>query len=184
MPGDAGRQDMATLRGRLLLPDGVLVRGALVLEGERIASVQAQEVLDPRRVYDEGQTLVPGLIDLQLNGAFGCDFGSRPESVAEVAARLPRFGTTAFLPTLISAPVASYAPRAAAIAEAAVAQPGGSAAILGVHLEGPFLNSEKRGAHDPAYLHAASEEEIEPYLECRDVRLITVAPELLGAERL
>jgi N-acetylglucosamine-6-phosphate deacetylase len=173
-----------TVKGRLLLPDGVLARGTLVLDGSLIAEVRADEVLDPRRVYDEGQTLVPGFVDLQLNGAFGCDFQSRPETVAGVAARLPRFGTTAFLPTLISAPVESYAPRAATIAAAREEQPTAGAAILGVHLEGPFLNPEKRGAHNPAYLHAPREEEFEAYLGCRDVRLVTLAPELPGADRL
>jgi N-acetylglucosamine-6-phosphate deacetylase len=104
--------------------------------------------------------------------------------VAAVAARLPRFGTTSFLPTLISAPVPSYAPRAQVIAEAAAAQPAAAAAILGVHLEGPFLNPQKRGAHDPSYLHSATADEIAPYLNSAAVRLITLAPELPGAHRL
>lgn len=176
---------VTTLSGRLLLPEGVLARGTLTLDGPLIADVRVDEALDPRAAYDEGVTWVPGFIDLQINGAYGCDFQSRPEGVAAVAAGLPSTGTTALLPTLISAPVESYAPRAAAIAEAARAmegQPG--ATVLGAHLEGPFLNPDKRGAHNPAYLHAPTADDIAVYLASPGVRLITLAPELPGAAAL
>src|SRR3954468_23030483 len=82
----------ATLSGRVLLPDGVLVRGTVEIEGARITAARAAEVLDPRRIYDAGQTLVPGFVDVQINGAFGYDFQTHPEAVARVAEQLPRFG--------------------------------------------------------------------------------------------
>ena len=98
-----------------------------------------------------GLLLTPGFIELQINGAFGYDFNADPASIWPAAAKLPCYGVTAFLPTIITSPRETVAAAQDVVAGSATA-PGSGAVPLGLHLEGPFLNPEKKGAHDPAYL--------------------------------
>ena len=96
------------VRGNLAI-GGELARGAVVVEGERIAAV----VSDPRdgalpETVIDAAIVAPGLIDLQVNGGFGVDVGMDPEAIRRLAARLPATGVTAFLPTVISSPPAEY----------------------------------------------------------------------------
>ena len=92
----------------LLTPARRVENGALRIENGRIAAIGATPDLTPppgARVIDAtGLHLAPGFIELQLNGAFGPDFTADPDSIWQVAARLPRFGVTAFLPTIITSP--------------------------------------------------------------------------------
>lgn len=168
-----------------LLPDGGLCGpGFVVIDGDRIVGVE--EGRHPHPDLDCGaQTLVPGFIDLQVNGAAGCDFLS-PDGAALEAAHdhLLRTGTVAYLPTLISAPedrlraaLAFFAPR--------VRIPT-APRILGVHLEGPYLSPARRGAHRAAYLRSPSPEWIGRLLDDFPglVRIVTLAPELDGAHAL
>lgn len=116
-------------------------------------------------------TVVPGLVDLQCNGAFGIDLGAEPERLWELAAMLPAAGVTAFLPTL-----ASSTPGVIERAQAVLAQrPSGfvGAEPVGLHLEGPML--ALAGAHDPALLRPFDVDDL------AGVRLVTLAPELPGA---
>jgi N-acetylglucosamine-6-phosphate deacetylase len=121
--------------------------------------------------------IAPGFIDLQINGAFGRQFTSA-EDVRLVRGRLPEFGVTSFLPTLVSAPEEVLVEQIRAVGEATK---GDGARVLGVHLEGPFLNPERAGAHEPKFLRLPSVEEMERLLEAGPVRMVTVAPELPGA---
>lgn len=123
--------------------------------------------------------IVPGFIDLQVNGAFGNDFTADPGSAAQVAARLPETGVTAFLPTIISSPFEKYPDLLRDLERAARNVQG--AAILGVHLEGPYLNRDKAGAHNPTLLHNPSPTELGIYASSALVHLVTLAPELPGA---
>ncbi len=92
--------------------------------------------------------VVPGFIDLQCNGAVGVDLTSAPERLGEVAAALPRWGVTAWLPTVVTAPSSVRSRALDALrsvrrhGDAAVAMP------LGLHFEGPFLAPDRKGAHD------------------------------------
>jgi N-acetylglucosamine-6-phosphate deacetylase len=127
-----------------------------------------------------GLLAVPGLIDLQINGAFGWDFTSEPDGIWAVARQLPRFGVTSFLPTIISSPATTVAQAQEILADG---PPGGfrGAVPLGLHLEGPFLNPEKAGAHDPKMLRPPDEERAARWSPAAGVRLVTLAPELPGA---
>lgn len=127
-------------------------------------------------------TLVPGLVDLQVNGYYGVDFQTAgADELASVAARLPETGTTAFLPTYITAPLGELADglRSAACV---IPQISGGARVLGVHLEGPFLSPARRGAHDPDWLAPASPEAVTQLLAAGAgaLRLVTLAPEVPG----
>lgn len=129
-------------------------------------------------------TLVPGLIDLQVNGAYGHDFTLDASTIPAVAARLPETGVTAFLPTIITSAFDAY-PARLREAEAALrdSQSGRSAgaAMLGVHLEGPYLNPLRKGAHPPACIRAVNVEEIRAWADPAVTRIVTLAPELPGA---
>ena len=161
--------------------------GAVLVEGGFIQIVGKAELPEAKagaRCIDaSGLILVPGLIDLQVNGAFGCDFTSQPETIWEVAAGLPRYGVTAFLPTIVTSP-AEVISRAQAVL--AGGKPAGfrGAEPLGLHLEGPFLNPEKKGAHNPAYLRLPDTRLIADWSPHSHVRLVTLAPELPGALEL
>jgi N-acetylglucosamine-6-phosphate deacetylase len=144
-----------------------------------------------RRSIDD--RLLPGFIDLQVNGAFGIDvMSASAEDLLELSRRLVHEGTTAWLPTVITSPIEKIERCDAIIAEAMVAQAEMEAAahrasentimaaILGMHLEGPFIAAGRLGAHPPLNL-VPRDEALERILALRTLRLITVAPELEGA---
>jgi N-acetylglucosamine-6-phosphate deacetylase len=123
---------------------------------------------------------VPGFVDLQVNGFAGVDFASAASAdYARAGAALLETGVTAYLPTLITAPEESLA---AALAEVPPDAPG--AAILGVHLEGPFLSPVRMGTHPPEPRADPDAMLLERLLEAGPVRLVTLAPELPGALEL
>lgn len=165
-------------------PDEVIEDGAVLLDGGRIAAVgPATTVPDPdgaERLDATGLALAPGFIDLQINGAFGHDFTADPSSIWRVAETLPRYGVTAFLPTIVTAPLDRVAQGLRALADGPSGGPGG-ARPLGLHVEGPFLSPHKRGAHDAGRLRAPAAEAVEDWSPAAGVRLVTIAPELPGA---
>jgi N-acetylglucosamine-6-phosphate deacetylase len=127
--------------------------------------------------------LAPGLVDLQVNGYYGEEFmAASPEGWARVIGRLPETGTTAFVPTFITAPLDQLT---AAFSAAASFWPGlpAGARVLGIHLEGPFISPARRGAHNPDWITDPSPEAIDRLLAAAGghLRLLTLAPERPGA---
>lgn len=126
--------------------------------------------------------VAPGFVDLQINGAFGHDFTTDPGSIAEVAAELPRYGVTAFAPTIVTAP--AEARTAALDALAALrrrcGEPG-SAVPIGLHLEGPLISPERAGAHAAEWIGEPATVDTGAWDATRGVVLVTLAPELPGA---
>ena len=127
-----------------------------------------------------GHLLVPGYIDLQLNGAFGHDFTADPQTIWPVSAKLPRYGVTAYLPTIITSPLENIKRARQVLLEQRPSAYRG-AEPLGLHIEGPFLNPRKKGAHNPAYLQAPDTAHLAGWSPAGGVRLVTLAPELPGA---
>lgn len=132
-----------------------------------------------QKIDASGKLLVPGLIDLQLNGAFGDDFTANPETLWRVAAQLPRFGITCFLPTLVTCPL-DRVDAALAVLQARP-QDFHGAGPLGWHVEGPFLNPQKKGAHNAALMLQPDSRLVPTWSRANGVRLVTLAPELPGA---
>lgn len=130
-----------------------------------------------------GLRAAPGLIDLQCNGGVGIDLASEPERLWELAAVLPRWGVTAWLPTIVTSPP-SVVERA--LTTVAAGPPAGwaGAVPLGLHLEGPFLAPVKRGAHPPALLRAPDPVTAATWSRSGGVAVVTLAPELDGAIEL
>jgi N-acetylglucosamine-6-phosphate deacetylase len=125
--------------------------------------------------------LAPGLVDLQVNGFFGHDMVDAGETGwREVVTRLPETGVTSFLPTFITAPVATQAEALRRTRDLLPKLPPGTR-VLGVHLEGPFLSEKRKGAHNAAHLTDPTPEAVETLLETGLVKLVTLAPERNGA---
>ena len=127
-----------------------------------------------------GAMLLPGFIELQLNGGFGMDFTENPGSIWRVGRLLPRYGVTTFLPTIITSPLETVERAMRVVVSGRPADYRG-AEPLGLHVEGPFLNPRKKGAHNPAYLRLPSPELVRGWTPDNGVRLVTLAPELPGA---
>lgn len=170
--------------GTLLLPAGAVGPGFLVIEGEHIARVEEGVHPSPDLSYPDS-TVVPGFVDLQINGAAGCDFLlPTAEGLAAAEAHLAGTATVAYLPTLISAPEDRLRAALGFFAERmAVRDRPGAPRILGVHLEGPFLSPERPGAHRPEHLRTPSVEWIGRLVEDFRglIRIVTLAPELDGS---
>ncbi|MCB0229532.1 MAG: N-acetylglucosamine-6-phosphate deacetylase, partial [Anaerolineae bacterium] len=160
-----------------------LDNAAVLVDGGRIVAVgYAAAVACPpgAQVLDaDGLLLTPGFIDMQFNGGFGHDFTADPTTIWQVAAGLPRWGVTALLPTVITSPLE----RIALAQQVVQREPAGfrGATPLGLHVEGPFLNPQKKGAHNPAYLQLPALEAVAGWSPQTGVRLVTLAPELPGA---
>jgi len=123
---------------------------------------------------------IPGLVDLQVNGAAGHDLTSEPERLWDVAAALRSYGVTAFLPTVVTS--SPEVPRRALAALASGPPPGWvGAEPLGLHIEGPMLAPGRAGAHPPAWLRDPSLELVAGWSRAAGVAMVTLAPELPGA---
>jgi N-acetylglucosamine-6-phosphate deacetylase len=177
---------VSAVTGRLLV-DGNLLPGAVVIEGDRIVEVRIAgasgagdlgPLPSPRL---DAAIVSPGLVDLQVNGAFGLEVGGDAAALRALAARLPSTGVTTFLPAAVSAGAADYLVVAAAFG-AARGAPG--ARMPGLHLEGPLLAPVRAGAHRVDAIAAAPatlDDVLDDLLVARAVRLVTLAPERPGA---
>ncbi|MEO7052110.1 MAG: N-acetylglucosamine-6-phosphate deacetylase [Rhodanobacter sp.] len=165
---------------RVLTDDGWRDDLAVVLDGERIAALMP--LSDPRlrempRQDLAGAMLLPGFIDVQVNGGGGVLFNEAPtvDTIRQIGAAHRRYGTTGFLPTLISDDPAVMRAALAAVEQALIE---GVPGLLGIHLEGPYLAPARKGVHDAKYFHVPGSEELT--LLCarrRGIRLITLAPD-------
>jgi N-acetylglucosamine-6-phosphate deacetylase len=163
--------------GQVLAPGFVAVAGGVVTE------VGAG---DPPAAADLQLTtglLMPGFVDLQVNGYFGVELMSpTADGWATVSRRLPETGVTAFLPTFVTAPVDRLA---AALRAAASLIPdlSGGARVLGVHVEGPFIAPARRGAHSAEWIIDPDPAAVATLLEAGGglLREVTLAPERPGA---
>jgi N-acetylglucosamine-6-phosphate deacetylase len=144
----------ALVNGRLLAGSEFVSGQTLLLSGARIEALV--DPTDPRcseaAIVDlKGQLLLPGFIDVQVNGGGGVLFNDdpSPESIRAIGAAHRRFGTTGLLPTLISDDLDTIGRAIGAVQSALDA---GMPGILGIHIEGPILNWKRRGVHDSKHL--------------------------------
>jgi len=169
----------ALVNARVLLDDGFALGKAVLIADGRIQAVVEDGAVPAgyaRRDLNGG-SLTPGFIDVQVNGGGGVLFTDNPspESIARIGATHRRFGATGFLPTLISGDLDTVGVAIAATREA-LAQ--GSPGLLGVHIEGPFLNAARKGIHDASKFRVIDESAIALLTSLKAGRtLVTLAPE-------
>ncbi len=178
---------MIVAAGTVLAPDRDVTPGFVTIADGRITRVAPGDPPADRDEvvlrFPEG-ALIPGLIDLQVNGGAGVDCLRAEMRDYETLGRyLAGTGVTAYLPTIISAPLEEMR-HAAWVASDVARAPGGFPEVLGVHLEGPYLNPLRRGAHRAQNLRHPSVPEVAETLRRAQgaVRVMTLAPELEGAE--
>ena len=174
----------ALVNGRVLLPNGIRDDVCVVIDGERIVAVDSAPLADAEQVDLGGLLLVPGFIDVQVNGGGGRLFNDDPsiETIAAIAAAHRRFGTTGLLPTLISDDMSVVECGIAAVDDAIEA---GVPGVLGIHIEGPFLSNARRGIHLASMLQKFDDRFIELLCSGRNGRtLVTLAPESVSPAQI
>ena len=169
----------ALAHGRILIGASFVEgRAVLVEEGHIAAIVPEADIPAGTLVHDlGGQMLVPGFIDTQLNGGGGVLFNDNPaiDAIAAIGAAHRAFGTTGFLPTLISDDL-EVIRRAVAAVDEAIHK--GVPGVLGIHIEGPFLNPLRKGIHDGSKIRPLDDEGFSAITGLKRGRtLLTLAPE-------
>jgi N-acetylglucosamine-6-phosphate deacetylase len=169
---------------RVVTPRQVLDPGWLALNGGRIVGVGRGEPPLAGDVVDlDGDYVLPGFIDLHMHGGGGAQVTTAdPDEILRAVAFHRRHGTTRTLASLVTAPLDTMAAAAKEIAAIVRAGDTGHGRVVGVHLEGPFLNPARRGSHDPTHLLAPDLTALRHLLDAGDgtVRVVTLAPELDG----
>jgi len=163
------------VNGRVLTPHG-LAAATVLVEGDRIAEVRPPVTGEPG-IDLQGGYLLPGFIDTQVNGGGGALFNDAPsvEAIATIGAAHRAFGTTGFLPTLISDDLSAVASAIAAV-DAAIAA--GVPGVLGIHIEGPFLSANRKGIHDASKFRVLDDAAFDLLTSLkRGKTLVTLAPE-------
>ncbi|MDB6046966.1 MAG: N-acetylglucosamine-6-phosphate deacetylase [Gammaproteobacteria bacterium] len=176
---------VALVNARVLLDDGFVAGKCVLLEQGRILAIVDES--DPRALAASrrdlgGNLLLPGFIDSQVNGGGGVLFNDAPsvDAIRAIGRAHRRFGTTGFLPTLISADLDVVA---RAIAAVRAAMQAGVPGALGIHIEGPFLNVVRKGVHDPAKLRELDTSAVGLLTSLRSGKtLVTLAPEMTTPE--
>ena len=175
--------------GRVVVPGAVLSPGTVVVGGGKILAVEEGvyregDVLPSGLrvmgsvIHAEGLTVAPGLIDIHVHGAIGYDtMDATPEAIAGMARFFAQHGVTSFLPTTVTAGRSETLAAIENVGRCLGPQAGG-AEVLGIHLEGPYVNVEKKGAQSPVHIRPADPEEYKAFFKAGPVRLITLAPEI------
>jgi N-acetylglucosamine-6-phosphate deacetylase len=177
---------LALVNGRVMTDRGLAEGLAVRIDGERIAALGPRDELTAgAEVRDlQGALLLPGFIDTQVNGGAGLLFNDEPTAatIAAIGAAHRRFGATGFLPTLISDDLGTVKAAIGAAREAiGAAVPG----VLGIHIEGPYLNVTRKGIHDASKLRRTDATSFALLTSLGVGRtLVTLAPEETSLETI
>ena len=177
----------ALINGRVLCDEGLVPDRVVLIDADRILAVVAPD--DPRCALAthrdlKGGLLLPGFIDTQVNGGGGALFNDDPSvtTIRTMAVAHRRFGTTSFLPTLISDDLSVVACAIDAVRDAITSKVPG---VIGVHLEGPFLNEARKGTHDADKFRQLDGDAVTLLSSLNVGRtLVTLAPEMTTAEMI
>lgn len=177
--GDMTQID-AVLRAPALITSGREVTdGWVAVAGERIHSVGTGEPPEAVRTITASGYLVPGFVDIHVHGGATRSFDDGADAIADAAAFHRSHGTTRSIVSLVTAGLTDLQHRVRAAAEAIAADP----LLIGIHLEGPYLSVNHRGAHDESLLAQPTGADVDALIAAADDRLamVTIAPELPGA---
>lgn len=160
---------------------------ALLIEAGHVRGIVPASAADEAETIDaRGLLLVPGFIDLQVNGGGGALFNEQPtlDGIRQICAAHAEFGTTALLPTLITD---TREVRAAAMSAGLAARAASVPGFLGLHLEGPHLSVARKGAHDPSLIRPMDDTDLAEMLACAKALgrlMVTLAPENATKEQV
>lgn len=166
--------------GHIVTPGAVRDELTITVERGRIAAIDAHG--EAETIDLEGGWIVPGFIDTQVNGGGGVLFNDAPtpEGIAAIGRAHARFGTTAFLPTLIS-DVPEVIEKALDATDAAIEA--GVAGCIGVHIEGPIISVTRKGIHDPDKFRQLDDDLIALLTRPRRGKVVlTLAPEMVALD--
>lgn len=178
----------------LVLPDRVLPHASLLIDGELIAGIEPRVVDSParaQRIDARGCFVVPGFIDVHVHGVEGHDVLDDDGAIIAVAARLPKYGVTAFCPTSVACDPGTLDVMLDAVGRAQLLHDHSVARVLPAHLESNFINPDYRGAQPAQCLRTPGVDHTEGAFTGRDilnriaakrrqVGIVTLAPELAG----
>lgn len=187
MNTNVAQQSLTLQNARVVLPDRIIESGTVVVDSGLISSISDSGTAKGEAWDLSGLTLLPGFIDVHIHGAVGVDvMEATPEGLLQVSRYLASQGVTGWLPTLVPGTDENYASVAAAVSEAMRSPDGSGARILGLHYEGPFVNSAQCGAlhveHFKTYSGPADLDSLPVTKEM--ARMITLAPEIAGGVEL
>jgi N-acetylglucosamine-6-phosphate deacetylase len=181
-------KDLVITRGKLITPARILPVGDLLIKSGKIVALGSSGTIEIPRdsilIDANGLMVVPGFIDAHTHGGMGHDFmDSTPDEIRAVLRWLVSTGVTTVLPTLASAPFDEQIEMVTRLRKVKENQLPGEAAIAGLHLEGPYLRMERRGAQPEKAIRKPSVDEMKQLIEAsgNNIRLVTLAPELTGA---
>jgi N-acetylglucosamine-6-phosphate deacetylase len=163
------------ITGCILTPDGWM-RGTLAFDDGRIGTIDGHTVHAPR---DGDRLVLPGFIDLHVHGGGGADVMDANDAITTVTRMHAQHGTTSLLATTMTAPRAEIERALADIGRVMRERPTGGARVLGVHLEGPFINPGRLGAQ-PSFARVGTIEEVSALHALAPIRVLTLAPEVAG----
>ncbi|MFC5499511.1 N-acetylglucosamine-6-phosphate deacetylase [Caenimonas terrae] len=170
---------MTRLTGHILTPEG-FVEGTLAFDSAgRIAGLMGTPVPEDIVRASSEPLILPGFVDLHVHGGGGRDVMDGGDAAAVIARRHAAHGTTALLATTMTAPMADLEPAFEGLRAACARQRPGSARILGVHLEGPYINPGRLGAQ-PDFARPVALDELARLHALAPIRLVTLAPEVPG----
>ena len=170
---------MTRLTGHILTPEG-FVEGTLAFDSQgRIAGLMGTPVPEDDVRASAQPLILPGFIDLHVHGGGGRDVMEGGDAAAVIARRHAAHGTTALLATTMTAPLADLERAFEGLRTVCAQQRPGTANILGVHLEGPYINPGRLGAQ-PDFARPVAMEELARLHALAPIRLVTLAPEIAG----
>jgi N-acetylglucosamine-6-phosphate deacetylase len=171
------------LKGNVILPDRILIKGIVLVEGKRISGVYSQKDKFSDKeadLYDFADNFIsPGLIDMHIHGALGKDvMDCEIESLKKIAFHLSKCGVTGFMSTTASSSLRSLLEAVETIQRTEKSQL--PSEPLGIYVEGPFLNIKRKGAQDPSFIRGMNEDEIHHIIKAvKGLKtIISMAPEV------
>jgi N-acetylglucosamine-6-phosphate deacetylase len=163
------------LTGNILTPDG-WIHGTLEYDAGRITAIDGERA-DPSK--NDAPYILPGFIDLHVHGGGGCDVMEGGAAIETIARTHAKHGTTSLLATTMTAPREELMRVVTELGEVTRMRTRGASRVLGVHLEGPYINPGKLGAQPDAAVSAVLDEVL-TYLSIAPIRVVTIAPEIAG----